>query len=190
MRTIDVHKMTDSEMLIGRGGGRRDFPKFVEATFAALEGETVLWDWSGIRVATASYFAAAFVPVMKMLVSGGLDKYFVLHGLNINCEDELKFVLESEGLVTLVADEVKGGRVLSARPLGKLDSVHAETLNRVVRKPGISAKRLYAESISKGRTKIGMTAWINRLVSLYRLRLIKRKRVGRQFTYAVPYVEV
>ncbi|MGD0923257.1 MAG: hypothetical protein ABSA70_16060 [Terriglobia bacterium] len=190
MRTIDVGKITNSDMLIGSGRGRSDFPRFVEAAFVALEPETILWDWSNVRVATASYFAAAFVPVMRMLSAAELEKYFVLFGLNENCKDELEFVLETEGLAVFFAENMRDGRILSARPIGKLDSVHAQTLDRVIRRSGISAKRLYADSAGGKKAKVGKTAWINRLVALHKLRLITRKRVGKEYIYAVPYLEV
>ena len=189
MRSIEVGRIINSKMLIGRGQGQRDLPKFLEAAFVPVGTETILWDWSNIQVATASYFAAAFVPVIRMLISGGIEKYFILYGLNENCRDELEFVLETEGLAVLLAEDLRDGRVLSARTVGKLESVYAQTLNRVIQRPGISAKRLYSESPGRKKPTIGQTAWINRLVALHNLRLVTRKKVGKEYTYAVPYME-
>lgn len=189
MRTIDVGKLSNSEMLIGRGQGQRDLPRFIEAAFAVAGAETILWDWSGIQIATASYFAAAFVPVMKMLISGDMEKYFVLAGLNENCRDELQFVLETEGLAIFLTEELKSGHIRSARPIGKLESPYAETLDRVIHHPGVSAKALLTASARARKGSIGQTAWINRLTALHNLRLITRKKVGKEYTYTVPYLE-
>jgi hypothetical protein len=190
MRIIDVQRMAGRDMLVGRGEGRSDLPKFLDATFGAAGGETILWDWSGVRVATASYFAAALVPVLKTLSSSGQDIYFVLCGLKVNCEEELDFVLKAEGLAALVADKVERGQVVSAHAIGKLEPAHAETLGKVMRRAGLTAKDLVNGSRRAGRPKIGTTAWINRLVSLHKLGLVRRKRVGKEFIYAVPYMEV
>src|SRR5258708_2941626 len=89
---INVRQITGLGTLIGKIGGTRDFPKFMEAVSASPEGSTVVFDWSGIEIATASYFGATVLPLLRMSITGGMDRYFMHVGLNQNCFDELKLV--------------------------------------------------------------------------------------------------
>lgn len=95
---INVRKITDANTLVGKIGGNRDFPKFMTAAMEAPEGSTLVFDWSGIELATASYFGATILPLLKMSNVGQLDRYFMLVGINQNFLDELKLVIEFHSL--------------------------------------------------------------------------------------------
>lgn len=187
MERLNVKSVSGFDMLIGKSDGQRDLPKLAAAVVGAPDGATLAWDWSGVRVATASYFASTYVPLLKMVVSGELDRYFILVGMNKNCEDELRLVLDAQGLPTLIAQGSKGGRIREVRVIGKLDSAHAETLERIIERPGASATDLHEHACGKGR--IGKTAWINRLTALNRYRLVRRRKAGREYVFEPVHIE-
>jgi len=181
MTRIAVRRLTGFDTLVGKSGGLRDFPKFMAAVEEAPSGDTVVLDWSGIEVVTASYLAATFGTVLRMAMAGDLDRYFVVVGLNKAGVDELTLVVKVQGLVALVGNLDKDGSVHDVCPLGSLDRSYAETLNAVQKAKTASAIDLYERF--RTRTRIGKTAWINRLSNLHRLRLIRKQRIGRQYVF-------
>jgi hypothetical protein len=187
MRVVNVRSVTKKDTFVGRGDAKEDFALFEKLISGGPPGETIVWDWSGVKIATASYLAGTCIPLFKRTLSGELDKFFVLSGLNENCAEELKLVLNAESLVMLVADRLKGAHLESARPLGKLDQSYLETFTAALRKRTVSATGLYKNSESGSHSKIGKTAWINRLSNLNRFRLLRRTKVGREFVYEVPF---
>lgn len=183
---IDIQKLTGFSTLVGKLGGIRDFPKFVEAASTAPEEGTVIFDWSAVEIATASYFGATVLSLLKMSAAGGMDRYFLNIGLNQNCLDELKLATEYLNLVLLIADSNEKHSLTNFRVLGKLEPVYSQTLAAIGASGSGSASSLY-----KGRTgkaaKIGKTGWANRLSHLFRLRLVKRHRVGRELVFQPIY---
>jgi len=182
MQRIKVREITGLDTLAGKSGGARDFPKFMAAVEDSPEGCTVLLDWSGVEIATASYFGATFVPLLRLTMTGDLDRYLVLTGLNQTCLDELKLALEVPGLVALLGDCSKNGTIKSVLLFGKLESVYIEAFAEVQRAKGVSASELHTRQ-DRSRNRIGKTGWINRLSSLHRLRLVRKQKIGRRFVF-------
>jgi hypothetical protein len=189
LRRVNVRQLSGSDTLVGKTDGQRDAPKFVNLVFGDDREESLLWDWSGIEVATASYFATTIIPLMRMITSGELAKYFLFVGLNKNCLDEFALVLNAEGLVAMLV-KLKNEKVASVDLVGKLDPVYANTFREVIRHGGISAAELFRHSQNRGKSKIGKTAWVNRLTGLNRLRLLRKEKVGREFVFHAPFMEV
>jgi len=181
MTRIEVKKITDLDTLAGRSGGLRDFPKFMTAVEGAPSGDTVVLDWSGIEIVTASYLGATFGTLLRMAMSGGLDRYFVMTGLNKAGLDELKLVVEVQNLVALVGDLDQDGSLHNVESLGILDPAYVEPLHAVQKAKTASAMSLYERA--RSRTKIGKTGWINRLSNLHRLRLVRKQRIGREYVF-------
>lgn len=180
MTRIKMREVTGQDILAGKSDGLRDFPKLVGAIEQTPADETVVLDWTGVEIATASYFGATVVPLLRMAMAAEPDRYFIITGLNVTCLDELKLVLELQGLVAIVG-EWKGGRVRNVNVLGKLDAAYAETLDAVQQMEFASATELHEKH--KGRIRIGKTGWINRLSNLHHLRLIRKQRVGREYVF-------
>jgi hypothetical protein len=180
---IDVRTLTGLDTLAGKSGGLRDFPKFIAALEEAPDGTVISFGWDRVELATASYFGATVVPLLRMIIGGELDRYIVLTGLNRTCMDELKLVLELQNLVVLV---VPGKTSRKIEALGGLDPAYRQTLEAVQRRKSASATNLYA---SDSGATIGKTAWINRLTNLHRLRLLKKQKVGREFVYEAVTME-
>jgi hypothetical protein len=183
---IKVRQITGIDTLIGKIGGARDFPKFMEAVSATPEGSTVVFDWSGIEIATASYFGSTVLPLLRMSQTGDMDRYFLHVALNQNCFDELKLVVEYQNLVVLVGDTNRGDSIRNVRVVGKLEPVYSETLAAIGAAQTASASTLHKDQPTKG-AKIGKTGWANRLSYLFRLRLVKKQRVGRELVFQPIY---
>jgi hypothetical protein len=177
MNIIDVAAVAETDFLSGRELGKAHLPKFIASALNVPEDETVLWDWSGIDNATASYIAAAFVPLLRMVSAGKLKRYFVFYRLNPHCLEELAYVLEAEKLSVLVTKDKKA---MNLEIVGYLDPVHRQTLDTVFRRGSISAKDLQDKF---GTTPIKRTAWIKRLTTLYEMGLLKRRKDGREYIY-------
>lgn len=182
VRRINVRRITGLETLAGKSGATRDFPKFMNEVEASPEGSTVLLDWSDIEVATASYFTGTYIRLLRMTMTGDMDRYLILAGLNDTCLDELKLALELTGLVGLMTDCGKKEFIKNVRAFGKLEPAYVEALEAVQRTNGISASELYQQS-ARGKDRIGKTAWVNRLTNLHRLRLVRKQKSGRQFIF-------
>jgi len=188
MTRITVREITGLDTLAGRSGGLRDFSKFVAAIEETPEGETVVLDWAGVEIATASYFASTLAVLLRMAMAGELDRYFIAVGLNKTCREELKLVLELQALAVLVGRCDREGSIQNVEVLGVLDPAYAETLETVQRVEGASAAGLHKQQ-TRTLKGIGRTGWINRLSNLYRLRLLKRQRVGRQYVFQAVFKE-
>jgi hypothetical protein len=180
---IRVREITGLDTLAGKSGGQRDFPKFMAAIEEMPEGSTVVLDWLGVEIATSSYFGSTFIPVLRMAMAGDLNRYFIVGGLNRTCLDELKLVLESQGLVTLLGELDKNGRIRSVQVLGEIDPAYAETLAAVQEAKGASASELHDRKSRPHSVRIGRTGWINRLSNLHRLRLVRKRKMGREFVF-------
>ncbi len=180
MTCIAVRAVTGREILAGKSDGMRDFPKMLDAVEQTPPGDTVVLDWGGIEIATASYFGATLVALLRMAMAGELDRYFIVTNLNRTCLDELKLVLEYQGLVVLLGDW-KGGHIRKVQVLGTLESPYAATLEAVQKLLCASATELHQGQ--QGGAVIGKTGWINRLSNLHRLRLIRKERVGREYKF-------
>jgi hypothetical protein len=126
--TLSVSELTGLDTLVGKVGGLRDFPKFMSAIEATPEGSTVVLDWSNIELATASYFGATIVSLIRMSKLGELDRYFVLVGLNQTSLDELKLAIDVHDAVALLGNLDRNGAVREMRVLGKLEAPYTETL--------------------------------------------------------------
>jgi len=180
MTRIAVHAVTGREILAGKSDGMRDFPKILDAVEQTPLGDTVVLDWNGIEIATASYFGATLVALLRMAMAVELDRYFIVTNLNKTCLDELKLVLEFQGLVVLMGDW-KSGQIRNLKVLGTLESPYAATLEAIQKLVCASATELH-QGQHRG-TVIGKTGWINRLSNLHRLRLIRKERVGREYKF-------
>jgi hypothetical protein len=181
MTRIRIRQLTGLDTLAGKSGGLRDFPKFLAAIEQMPSGDTVVLDWSGIEIVTASYLGATYGTLLRMAMAGDLDRYFVVTGLNKNGLDELKLVIDVQKLIALVGDSEEDGSLHNVHFLGSLDPAYAETLQAVQKIKTASALDLYKRA--QTRTRIGKTAWINRLSNLHRLRLVRKLRVGRQYMF-------
>jgi hypothetical protein len=180
MTRIAVREVTARDILAGKSDGLRDFPKLFDAVEQTPTGDTIVLDWEGVEIATASYFGATVVALLRMAMSTELDRYFIVANLNKTCLEELKLVLDFQGLVIL-AGEWKGGHLKKLQVLGTLEAPYITTLEAVGKLESASATELH--TAQHGGAAIGKTGWINRLSHLHKLRLIRKERVGREYRF-------
>jgi len=187
VKWVNVSKIVGETLLAGSKLGRKHLPLLVSAALTGGKGETVVWDWSGVELATSSYFASTMAPLLRMAMAGEMEMYPVFLGLNTQSLEELKIVLEAERMPVFLAKRKTGPEFGGVTVIGKLDEAYLDTLREVLRKKEVSTRSLIMSD--QNQRKVSQTAWINRLVRLNRLRLVRRKKIGREFVYKPSFLE-
>lgn len=157
----------------------------------------VVLDFSGIESLTSSYTKSSILWLLRCgeksvgaavyddpgdgLMPVALPIYPILVHLCDEIREEIEVVLRAEQLCCLVAVETKEDSVLTASILGSLDRTLRATLRQVEAEAETTAAILHA----KYGDGINVTGWNNRLSDLHRLRLIHRRKEGRQWIYSV-----
>ncbi|HEY3332001.1 MAG TPA: hypothetical protein VGK19_18355 [Capsulimonadaceae bacterium] len=158
--------------------------------------EPVVLSFSGIESATASYVKALLLPLLDDLtdVEDFKGKFrpntFVMPfvaDLTDELRGELWLVMKDQGSVYLEAQDMGTCHPISARIIGELDGFLKKTISIVVAEEQCTATDLYAKYPSEG---ISTTGWNNRLADLYELRVIDRRKCGRQWIYSPVVKEV
>jgi hypothetical protein len=171
---ITLETCLGTQTLLGRTMGEAHLPRLLSAILRAAPDEVIYLDFTGITNITASYIAAAIVPLLRMIAAGSLGRYLVIGGLDAHCEEEISYVLKHENTPVLLRMQDENLRVL-----GPLDDAYAQTLDAVIKRGRVTARELYAGTTST----IGKTGWIKRLTTLHDLGLVKKAKVGREFAY-------
>ncbi|WP_309710881.1 hypothetical protein [Armatimonas sp.] len=157
----------------------------------------VVLDFSGIESLTSSYTKSSILWLLRCgeksvgasvyddpgdgSLPVALPIYLILAHLSDEVREEIEVVLRAEQLCCLVAVETKGESVLTVSILGSLDRTLRTTLRRVEVETETTAAALHA----KHDDDINVTGWNNRLSDLHRLRLLHRRKEGRQWIYAI-----
>lgn len=161
-------------------------------------GSRVLFDFDGIEMVTASYLKASVLWAMTCgrMHAGIIDPeelrqldathfrplsiFPLVAGANAEVEIELQEVFGGRGLACVVASEWTTKRILSGRVVGKLEPTGAKTLKAIKGLLEFTAYDLQDRFPKEG---VNATAWNNRLVELYRLRLLRRRKQGKFWKY-------
>ena len=162
-------------------------------------GEKVVLDFDDIQSATASYLKATllWLHLCGQLVRGGLSSPFPVRVQNdrpLACElfpfaahigPEIRIGLDDvfggRGLPYLVAHKWDAEDVREAELRGKVEPTVRRALLALLEAGPSSAADLHA--VHGARENINLTAWNNRLTELYRLRLARRTKQGRNWLY-------
>lgn len=171
---IDVAALVGTDVLLGRPLGEAHLPVLLSAVLRCPISAVVCLDFRGVQNITASWTAATIVPLLRMRTSGSLAQYLLLSNLASDLIDEVAYVLTHEGTPAILSNESSNLVVL-----GPLDPAYARTLDRVHREGKVTAKGL----LSASSDEIGQTAWIKRLSTLNAIGLIRKQKVGREYTY-------
>jgi hypothetical protein len=164
--------------LRGKIDGRQHFGLLCAALSGIRPGAVVSLDFAGVEDVSASWIAAALIPLLAWSATPDNDLYPVLVGVlggDKKWEDEFELVAGRAGAVFLAAES--GGR---GRLMGSLDPILTDTLRAVQKYGGVTGaglKRLMPDE------KIGATAWSNRLKDLHAKRLVRRTTRGREQVY-------
>jgi hypothetical protein len=184
MKHILLRSLIDTQQLAGRELGKQHLPILMGAALDAREGELILWDFSGITHASASYFAATFLNLIT--TAEQLDRYFAFFELNRPTTEDFDIVLKTEKLAALVASRIQDDRITEVKVLGHLDPAYEQTFWEVCRL-GEATSEDVLRSANRAVT-IKKTAWINRLTYLHRQRLLRKEKRDREFVFKPAYL--
>lgn len=179
---IAIKQLTNTTHLAGATNGEQHLRAIVERLEA--DDETVLLDFAGIESATSSYLKAVlftFFGAAQHREAGASDKsaFPVLVGLSDVVREEVLYLASFAARPFVEGLKVRGDEVLVAALHGKLDRALEATLTALLVKRTATATELCAAAGNEP----AITAWNNRLADLYAKRLVKRRRVGKQWIY-------
>jgi hypothetical protein len=182
---IQMKKVVGTRLL-GRLKGKTDYAKICHELVAATPGEVVVLDFSGISLLAGSWANTMLVPLYRRAVEDQIDLFPVLTNINADCLDDLLLVAGWNHQCYLHADQ-KGDEFAKAVLIGSLDAVQTETLKIVLRYGEVTGAKL-EQLESQEKTKA--TAWNNRLKDLYKKRLLRRRKQGREQFYSPVVKEI
>lgn len=145
--------------------------------------EVVLLDFSGVEGASASYLKRLLNPFFSAVDDlAGLHWDLYPVAINVDSPDlreDLEAYLVAHERVLVVGRLVKGIVVFDGL-LGRLAGAAAETFKELRERGRATAEELYKVNPAGMRNQ---TAWNNRLAQLVELRIARRVRDGRIWTY-------
>jgi hypothetical protein len=167
-------------ILAGRLNGKRAFLSALEALPALDQPTLVILDFSGAQLATSSYLAELVVPLRDHLRLRRPPGYVVVANLDDKVAEELDGLMTRTGEAILVCKTSPDGSISDAYLLGKLDHKLRETFDLIRTKGETTAVELHSES---GDSRVGATAWNNRLTALTNKSLVMEIPQGRTKKY-------
>lgn len=181
MRT-DIAKLYGQSILGGAQGGKSLLSRLIEiAAKADVTAPTLwLWDFSGVEVVSASFVREAFISMQALLKAQRSHLQPAVANANPDVREDLQLTLRDAGKAILVCSLAPGGKPTNVTPLGALESYAAATFALVSARGETDAKELMA---TQDETKIGHTAWNNRLANLAAVGLLVEIPQGRAKRY-------
>lgn len=171
-----------------------------EAIIGGL-GALVVIDFDAVESVTASYVKALVLPFLRAgigFASGEtndvpsalqpMNLFPVVTGLSSEIREEIFEVLKSNRLVLLEGLSIDGDVILQARLLGQPDDSISDTLDALLREGSATASQLCEKN--PRQPPVSVNGWNNRLADLYRFRLARREKQGRQWAYTPMAREV
>jgi len=179
---IDVAKLLGPR-LQSELKGRRDFAALCDALIKVPKGTLVTLDFGKVETATASWWSAAILPLLRMSANEQTDLYFLIAtGPEPDWLDDLRLVGRFNNQSFLVT----GKNTRKVTVIGPLDEGHRRTMELVQVMKSATGAKLAQECPGE---KVGSTAWNNRLRDLHERRLLRRFKRGREQLYS-PVIEV
>lgn len=179
---INLSETTGSTILSGALSGRRTLTALLDAVGKEPRTpEPVFLDFTGIKVATASYLRESVLAFRDVIRGRRSNLYPVIANASDEVRDELEELLRPRGdvLMTCVLDQ--RGRVSQPALIGDLDPKQKVTFDLVRERGETDAGELmrdYGE-----REGVKQTAWNNRLAALAALGLVVELPQGRAKRY-------
>ncbi|MEN6407178.1 MAG: DUF4325 domain-containing protein [Thermoguttaceae bacterium] len=182
---IQMKKVVGSRLL-GRLRGKTDYAKICHELAAATPGEIVILDFHGVSLIAGSWANAMLVSFYRQAVEDQMDTFPVLANIDSECLDDLLLVADWNHQCYLHVKDY-GNRPDKADLIGSLDSVQAKTLKVVLEYGEVTGAKL--EQL-RPQDKVKATAWNNRLKDLYKKRLLRRRKQGREQFYSPVVKEI
>ena len=167
------------ERLQGRILGKKHFAVLCSSLADTPAGEFVLLDFQGVQLVTGSWVNAAILPLYSWAAAPQIDLFPVLCNLKKDWLDEFRLVAEASGRCFLVAENDREP-LEAILVVGELEPLQQEAM-KVVQELGTATGAGLKRSNPEDSR--GATAWNNRLKDLYRKRLLRRVKSGREQKY-------
>jgi DNA-binding transcriptional ArsR family regulator len=172
---VIVSEVVGRSALAGRQRGEQDAPVLRQAAREVAVDQRVVLDLQGVDFLSASYFDAALWP----LWSKQLELFPILRHVPADMVDEVYFVLKEHSAGVWI-DAGKN----EPSVIGPLDDTLKKTLMVVTSRSGTTAGEL--ADLDSSASATGMS---NRLAALYDMRLVRRRKEGRQLVYVAAWKE-
>jgi hypothetical protein len=177
-RLLDVREVLQDDVLAGSESGRDGLLKLVGAAGPDPEKPTLLiLDFSGIRIATASYLRESVFALRDLLRVRRSFFYPVIADACSPVRDEIGVLVRLRNDVVLTCMIDRTGNPTCPNLVGALDPKQQQTFDLVQAYGETDARELF-DSQAKAEA-VGHTAWNNRLASLASLGLVAEIPRGR-----------
>lgn len=170
MQTYNIYKLLKEELkngssdLVTRQSGQVIRERVERDIAKEKNGEVITLDFSRVGIIDYSCADEVVAKLISRLLSGEYgDKYIILTGLNENQKENIEVALERKDLAVMATMQ-NGKKIL----IGSLNNYLKETLNLILKKGEITAKKL-SEAM-----KLEMNTSGTRLLNLHKKRLVKR----------------
>lgn len=177
---IKIGDRLGTTTLQGRPLGRKHYSKLCETLADVPPGAVALVDFAGIEIVTGSWINEALVPLLQWAADERNDVFPILLNFDPAWLDELRMVAEWTHTCFLVSQGKSHPKV--ATLVGDLDVAQRATLVAVVQGKEVTGAGLAG--------KVKPTAWNNRLKDLFRKRLVRREKRGREQVYFPVVAEI
>ena len=178
-RLLDL--MDGNNILSGAVAGRRLLSAVIADTPSAAAPTRSFLDFSGIKIATASFLRESVIAFRDYARQSLPNVYPAVCNLSPVVAEELEFYAQSRGDVLWGCDLDSQGKVIAARLIGDLDPAQRVTFDAVLESGTISAPELALQFADAG---IGPTAWNNRLSALASKGLLVERRLGKSKSFS------
>lgn len=143
--------------------------------------ESVLLDFHGIDVATASFLRESVIAFRDIVRGRRSNFYPVVANANEVIKEELEDVLQAKGGAMLACAITGASKIDQVRLLGRLESKQKKILDLITERHEVDAGQLQKEfGDSEG---VKQTAWNNRLAALALAGLVVELSEGRNKRY-------
>ena len=181
MRLCLLDLMDGQTVLSGAIAGRRLLSALIAAAPSADSPTALFLDFNDVEVATASFLRESVIAFRDYARQSLPYIYPAVANLNAAVAEELDFFVRSRGDVLWSCELDLRGNVIAARLIGELDPAQRVTFNAVLESGAISAPELATRFAD---TRIGPTAWNNRLSALASKGLVVERRQGKSKSFS------
>ena len=176
-----VFDLVDGQtVLSGAIAGRHLLSALIAATPSADVPTLLFLDFKGVKVATGSFLRESVIAFRDYARQSLRNIYPAVANLNTTVAEELDFFVCARGDVLWSCNIDCQGKAVAARLIGDLEPAQRATFNAVLESGAISAPEL---AIRFAHTRIGPTAWNNRLSALASKGLLVEQRQGRSKSF-------
>jgi hypothetical protein len=169
------------DVLAGAPRGKEALAKIITAVRSPSEPTAVLMDFSGIKVATASFLRESVIGFRNYCTNTERNLYPVLANANELILEELEFLLKLHGDALISCETASNSKVQSTRILGHLNEKEKLTFDAICAVGEVDAALLASKFDKTDAIKI--TGWNNRLAALVNKGVVMEIRKGRSKLY-------